>query len=127
MTPKADAVRFLKFGLIGLSSTGLYFVLLAVFRPIISNVFFLTALCYALSMIYNYLLQGRITFQSPHITQRSIFRYILMHLGAMIFNSAAMGFLVTGMGTPLYPTQICVTVLVAIFTYSVSKHWVFKP
>lgn len=114
-----------KFGLVGVSSTLLYFGLLFLFEGMIESIFFLTSVSYAFSMGYNYLVQGRFTFQSPKATKQSFSRFVIMHGTALVLNGIAMSLLVSGIGMSLYPAQIMVTILVAIGTYVVSRNWVF--
>lgn len=125
MTTPGELMRFVRFVSVGLASTGLYFLLLWVFEPLIADVFVLTAFCYMLSMVANYLVQGRFTFQTQKATATSFKRYVVMHGVAMASNSLVTGGLVTWLGLPLYGTQLVIMGLVAVSTFIVSKKWVF--
>lgn len=114
-----------KFGLVGLSSTGLYFLLLVLLEGKIGSLPLLTACCYVLSMCYNYLLQSWFTFRAGRPTKATIMRFVQMHLGALAFNSSMMTVLVEGLRAPLFPAQVVVTGLIAISTYLISKKWVY--
>jgi hypothetical protein len=64
MIARKDAWKFLKFAMVGLASTMIYFLLLAVMSEFIANILILTAVCYALSMLLNYLMQSLYTFRA---------------------------------------------------------------
>lgn len=114
------------FILVGASSTGLYFLLLWALRDAIAGTWLLTACCYGISMVYNYILQSWLTFRAGKPTRRSMSRFIAMHLGAMALNSGLMAGFVDGLGLPLYSTQIGVTLIISALVFLVSKHWVYR-
>ncbi|WP_347268288.1 GtrA family protein [Paracoccus sp. (in: a-proteobacteria)] len=118
--------QVLSFVLVGASSTGLYFLLLWALSGRIDSVLLLTACCYAISMIYNYVLQSWLTFRAGPPTRRSLSRFGAMHLGAMALNSLLMAGLVEGLGTALFASQIVVTGLISALIFVVSKHWVYR-
>lgn len=122
---RAELGRIGRFALVGLSSTGLYFALLWGLRGAIGSVPVLAAVCYAISMVYNYVLQSWFTFRAGRPTGRSVLRFVAMHLGAMALNSALMAGLVEGIGAPLFAAQVVVTGIVSVLVFLVSKHWVY--
>jgi putative flippase GtrA len=130
--PISEFERAARFALVGLASTGLYFVLLALLDGVIGAVWLLAAVCYAASMGANWLVQGRFTFQGAGqgggrggSLARSLRRHVIMHLAALGANSAAMAALVDGLGLPLFGAQVLVTGVLAVTTFVVSKRWVF--
>ncbi|RCW81072.1 GtrA family protein [Paracoccus lutimaris] len=118
--------QVLSFVLVGASSTGLYFLLLWALRGSIPSTFALTACCYGVSMIYNYILQSWLTFRAGPPTRRSMSRFVIMHLTAMAMNSLLMAGLVDGLHLPLYQTQIGVTLFISAMIFIVSKRWVYQ-
>lgn len=86
----------------------------------------LTAACYAISMLYNYLLQSWFTFRVGRLTGRGLRRFVLMHLGAMAVNSAAMALLVETLSAPLLASQVAVTAFVASLVFLASERWVYR-
>lgn len=127
MTPSWPHLRqVLCFVLVGASSTGLYFLLLWALRGSIASILLLTASCYGISMIYNYVLQSWLTFRAGPPTRRSLSRFGAMHMGAMALNSLLMAGLVEGLGTPLFLTQIMVTGFISAMIFIVSKRWVYR-
>lgn len=115
----------LRFVLIGLASTALYFGLLIALRGAIPGTFALTAVCYALSMVFNFAAQGLFTFRAARLTGQSARRYAVMQIGALLANSLAMVALVDGLGAPLLVAQLGVTGAVAAAVYVISKRWVY--
>ncbi|MEM1065283.1 MAG: GtrA family protein, partial [Pseudomonadota bacterium] len=103
----------------------LYFGLLVGLRGVIGGTFVLTAVCYALSMVFNFAAQGLFTFRAVRLTGRSALRYTVVQVGALLTNSLAMFGLVDGLNLPLLGAQVCVTAAVALAVYFVSKHWVY--
>jgi putative flippase GtrA len=125
MIARKDAWKFLKFAMVGLASTMIYFLLLAVMSEFIANILILTAVCYALSMLLNYLMQSLYTFRAGPPSRRAVSRYATMHAGALVFNSLAMKTMVDILSAPLIPSQILVMGVLAVSTFFISKLWVF--
>jgi len=123
----AELGRIFRFALVGLSSTALYFALLWALRDVIGSVLLLTAVCYLVSMVYNFVLQSAFTFRAGAPARHAVLRFALMHGVAMGINSAAMAGLVTGLHVPMFVGQIGVTALVSILVFLASKHWVYGP
>jgi putative flippase GtrA len=123
----AELGRIFRFALVGLSSTAIYFALLWCLRDFIASVIALTALCYLISMVYNFVLQSAFTFRAGAPTRHSLLRFALMHFAAMGINSALMAGLVTGLRVPMFAAQILVTALISVTVFVLSKHWVYGP
>lgn len=120
-------VRVLKFGVVGLTSVGIYFAFLVALRPLIMAPAALAAVCYALSAVANYVLQSRITFGRRDVARTgAIMRYAAMHGLCMAINSAIMHGLVSELGQNLYLSQIAATGVVAIVSFALSALWVYR-
>jgi putative flippase GtrA len=117
--------RIIRFAVVGLSSTGVYFGLLWALRGLVPSVLLLTALCYLASMVYNYVLQSFFTFKAGRPTRRTLVRFVLMHMLAMALNSGLMEGLVNGLRIPMFVAQIAVTGLISVMVFLISKHWVY--
>lgn len=116
----------ISFLLVGASSAGLYFLLLWGLQDLITSTILLTACCYAASMVYNFFLQGWMTFRAGAPTPRSLTRFVSMHAIAMALNSLAMAALVDLLRVPLLPGQVFVTACISVLVFLVSKHWVYR-
>ncbi len=121
----AELARTLRFGLIGIASTGFYFLLLILLRPVIPSTILLTALCYGIAMGFNFLAQGLFTFQAKKLSGTQLGRYIVVQGSALVANSFAMAWAVDKMGFTLIPSQLVITAIVTVAVYVVSKRWVF--
>ena len=117
--------KAVKFGVVGVSSIGVYFVLLYLLRPLIDPIWLLTGLAYIGSMVFNYLCQSLFTFQVRARNNRMLGRYISLHAGCMAFNSTAMFVLVDVLALNLWLGQVCVTFCVITSSFMISKYWVF--
>lgn len=123
----SDARRqALRFAMIGAASTALYFGLLMALRPLIPSTLVLTAVCYALSMGFNFLAQGMFTFQVQRLSARQMRRYLLMQGGALVLNSGAMALLVDGAGVHILVAQVFVTGGITVATFLISRSWVYQ-
>ena len=120
---RARPARFI---LIGLASTAVYFALLLALRSVIASTTILAALCYALSMCFNYVAQGLWTFQTQRLSTRSLGRYAIVQGMALAINALAMGILVDGLGWALLLSQVLVTGFVAVCVYVLSAIWVYQ-
>lgn len=121
-----NRARPVRFAVVGLASTALYFALLVLLRPHIASTMLLAGLCYALCMAFNYVAQGLWTFRAGRISTRSLMRYGALQGGALVVNATAMGALVDMAGLPLLPAQIAVTALVTLGIYALSVRWVYR-
>ena len=115
-----------KFGLVGLGSVGVYFLVLLVLRDRIDDIVDLTAISYVASAVFNYLLQRYVTFNSSRPRAGSWFRYVCLHVLCMTLNSGLMSFLVEMQRFGLIPSQVLVTIIVAGTSFLLSYLWVYK-
>lgn len=115
----------LRFGLVGIASTGFYFALLILLDYAIESTILLTALCYGMAMVFNFLAQGLFTFQVKALTRSQLARYVVMQGTALILNSVAMFVFVDQWAFPLISAQLLVTACIILGTYLVSKNWVY--
>ena len=122
---KEEQLQFLRFALIGVASTALYFTLLIGLGPLIESIIFLTLICYTVSMALNFLAQGLFTFQQRRLTARQMGRYAVMHGCALVANSGAMAMLVDGLGVTILLAQVMVTGGIMIGTFLLSRNWVY--
>lgn len=124
MHDSAEARRLVRFAVVGLASTALYFAMLLALAGTGLPVWLLTTACYAASMVFNYLAQARYTFRARAGSWSGVIRYAVMHAAAMVFNAAAMTGL-TGQGWPLLAAQVPVTGILTLSTFLLSRYWVF--
>ena len=123
---KDSRMQMLRFMLIGLFSTGLYFVLLIIFEPLIPSIMVLAAVCYIISMAFNFLAQALFTFQVQRLSGQQLTRYSIMHGAALLLNSTMMSGLVNILDFKLLIAQVFVTSIITVMTFALSKTWVYK-
>ena len=85
----------IKFGLVGLSSIAIYFVILFLLQPFVDSVALLAALSYIGSAVFNYFGQSKVTFNSDVRDYGAFLRYVAMHGLCIVINSTGMHFMVT--------------------------------
>lgn len=114
-----------KFGVVGLTTVGLYFLVLVLTRPFIANVVVLSLFAYVVSAVFNFVAQARVTFGSTPTGARLV-RYILMHLLCMAMNATLIHTLVERIGVEFYLSQVLVTVIIAGTSFVLSRLWVYR-
>lgn len=114
-----------KFGFVGLATVGVYFVVLALARPVAPGVVALSLLAYMVSAVFNFIAQARVTF-GIQPNGNKLGRYILMHLLCMGLNSGLMYLLVERVGLGLYSAQFLVTGVIATTSFVLSRLWVYR-
>ena len=121
-----NRMQILRFTMIGLLSTGLYFTLLIVLDPLIPSVMLLSAACYTISMAFNFLSQALFTFQVQNLSRQQLTRYSIMHGTALLLNSIMMSALVDVFEFRLIIAQVFVTGIITVMTFALSKAWVYN-
>lgn len=114
-----------KFGLVGLTTVGIYFAVLALARPMVQGVVALSLLAYTVSAVFNFAVQAHVTF-GTRPDGAKLRRYILMHLLCMGMNSGLMHLLVDRAGLGLYGAQVLVTGVIAATSFLLSRFWVYR-
>lgn len=117
----------LRFGLVGAASVLVYFGVLVVLTPLIASTVVLTAVSYAASAAFNYLLQSTFTFGARAIDAGAVARYLVMHGACMTLNSLLMFGAVDLHGTGVLRAQVAVTAVVAATSFVLSCLWVYAP
>lgn len=115
-----------KFGLVGLSSVAVYFVLLALLRPVIPSTILLTATAYVGSAVFNFIFQSRVTFKTNDYSKSTLLKYIIMHIICMGINSSVMYLMVDITQINIWISQIFTTSIVAGVSFILSYRWVYK-
>lgn len=128
---RAEALRALvrqltSFVGVGLLTNLVYFGALALFASAkVMALWLSAALAYAISMLVNYLLQRRLTFQSRRAHREAVVRYLTAQCLALSLNSALLGLLVTRWDLPFLLGQGAALVLTTTLSYFLQRSWVF--
>ena len=115
-----------RFALVGILSSGLYFIIISVLLMWTGLALeFTAAIAYALSMVVNYLLQRSYTFRSKRGHVKATGAYLFTHAVGLGINSGTLNILVTQFDWNIV-VGLCTAIgLVACWTYLAMKFWVF--
>lgn len=119
-------LQVVRFGISGLSSTVVYFVLtialvqLAGLDPITASV-----VGYAISLLFSYLLQSRFTFRVSSDTRAQILRFTVTSLFGFAVSYGSMRYFTGMLGLPYLVGAIVVCLVLPVANYVIFKRWVF--
>lgn len=125
-TPMAELGRIIRFGLVGLLSTGIYMGLFALITRLLPPVE-ASVLAYALSALVNFVMQSRFTFRQQALSGSSAVRFVAMHLFCMVVNSSLLWLATGPLGQPAMLAQTVIVIFVAGLSYLISRFWVYPP
>jgi putative flippase GtrA len=124
MTARAEAIRVVRYGLVGLSNTALTFVAYTLLTAAGAAAPAASAIGFALGAVNGYLLNGRWTFAGSARGAATLARYVAVQaLGAAA--SAAGVALARGDGVPRIPSELAVLPAVTLLTYALARTVVF--
>ena len=122
--PLAELVRF---GGVGTTCAGIYFVLLWVISEWIRLPMALRAtLAYAPAMLANYLLHRTFTFRSIRPHTHAGPRYVIVQLGGMLINRGVLWLGVDVKAWPYLPVQASAIGIMALWSFAGQKFWTFS-
>jgi putative flippase GtrA len=122
----AELGRIIRFGLVGLLSTGIYMGLFALITRLLPPVE-ASVLAYALSALVNFVMQSRFTFRQQALSGSSAVRFVAMHLFCMVVNSSLLWLATGPLGQPAMLAQTVIVIFVAGLSYLISRFWVYPP
>jgi putative flippase GtrA len=115
-----------RFGVVGLTSVGIYFGLLWFFGVLTSFSLTLRAtLAYGLGIIFNYVAQKTFTFRSSRQHEHAGPRYLAVQFGGMAINSGVIWFGVDVEHWWFPAVQFVAILLTASWSYVGQKYWAF--
>ena len=125
MTARAEAIRVVRYGLVGVSNTALTFVAYTLLTGAGAAAPAASAIGFALGAANGYLLNGRWTFAGSARGAATVGRYVAVQaLGAAA--SAAGVALARGDGLPRIPAELAVLPAVTLLTYALARTVVFS-
>ena len=122
----AELGRIIRFGLVGLLSTGIYLGLFALVTQVLPPVE-ASVIAYALSAVLNFVMQSRFTFRQQALSGSSAVRFVVMHLMCMATNSSLLWLATGPLGLPAMASQAVIAVFIAGLSYLISRFWVYPP
>lgn len=124
---KTNLAELIRFGIVGLSSVGFYYVLLIGFVELLGTPVLISAvLAYLISMVWNYWRQRSWAFKSDRDHKSSVPGYIMTHAVGMFINTVVLYVFTYYIGLYYILAQIFATGAVAAWSYLSLKLWVFR-
>lgn len=122
-----DLMELIRFGSVGLTSTGIYFALLWCVKQLLPlPVSVQAAVAYVIGMAGDYLLHRSFTFRSQRQHTHAGPRYLAVQGTGLLVNSAVLWFGVDVGGLPFLPVQLAALGLTAGCSYLGQKLWTFS-
>ncbi len=121
--PWSEMVRF---GLMGLSSTGIYLVILAAIKCWYQEpLWLISAVAYLVSMAANYVMQRKVTFRSKRRHEEAVVRFVVVQLIGLGMNAGILDVLVTRKQLPFWLGQSLAVLVTSVWSYGAQKFLVF--
>lgn len=119
--------RMIRFGIVGVLNTGIFFVFFFLFLNILSiNYLVATTLSYFIAIVNSFILNRNWTFASRGKFRKKFVKFVIVNIVAIIVNSLMMFLLVDLGGIHPWVAQvmtICVTMCV---NYAGNRFWTFR-
>ncbi len=115
-----------RFGLVGILATAFYFLLVNVLvlgfhiEASASSVY-----SYAVSVIFSYALQSRVTFGVMNDSRRQIGRFLLTSLAGLAISYWVMVFFTETLSAPYVIGGVMICILIPLINFAMLKYWVF--
>ncbi|MCK1287609.1 GtrA family protein [Bradyrhizobium sp. 44] len=123
----SSSVRLiLRFGLMGVTTTLVYFVLTSAFvlsrmmTPVFSSV-----CAYVISVAVSYLMQSRFTFRVDGHSLEHVARFVVMSLAGLVVSWCVMALTVDLLHWPYLTGAIGVCVMIPVLSFFLMRGWVF--
>jgi putative flippase GtrA len=124
---KINLAEIMRFGIVGLSSLGLYYAFLISFVELLGVPVLLSAiLAYLVATIWNYWRQRNWAFKSGRDHKSSIPGYLLTHAIGICINTGVLYIFTYHFGLHYILSQAFAICAVAAWTYLSLKRWVFS-
>lgn len=119
-------MEILKFLIVGGSATALQYGLLIVFvqfaglSPVVA-----TSIAYAISSVYNYLLNYYATFKSDASHRTAATKFAAVACSGLLINAGIIAAL-TKVGVHYLVAQVVATVVILVWNFVVHKYWTYR-
>lgn len=119
-------MEIIKFLIVGGSATALQYGLLIVFvqfadlNPVVA-----TSIAYAISSVYNYLLNYYATFKSDASHRTAATKFAVVAGSGLLINAGIIAGL-TKLGLHYLIAQVAATVVILVWNFIVHKYWTYK-
>jgi len=119
--------RFARFAVVGVAATAVHMAVftvafeLAHVEPVLAN-----AIAFSVAVLVGYSLNRRWTFAAHDATHARLWRYVVVQLLGLAWNSVIMFAVVHGAHWSPYLGLALTLVLVPPLTFALSQYWVFR-
>lgn len=119
-------MEILKFLIVGGSATALQYGLLIVFvqlgglSPVVA-----TSIAYAISSVYNYLLNYYATFKSGASHRTAATKFAAVAASGLLINAGIIATL-TKLGVYYLVAQVVATVVILVWNFVIHKYWTYR-
>lgn len=124
-TERINVVEILRFSIIGGCSVFVYTLALLFLKDEIGLIN-ASLVAYLLTLFVNYLFQKNWTFKSERKHINTMPRFIVIHIFGIIINSSVLYVFIFIFDLLLIISQLVAFMVVAIWSYSLQKLWVFE-
>jgi putative flippase GtrA len=122
-----SATQLIRFGLVGVTSTLIYFASYWLTGFVGELPAWLRgAISFCPSIAANYTLQRSFTFKSQRSHAHAGPRHLTVQLGSMALNSAFLWVLVDTLRLPYWPSQLSAFVVMTACSYVGQRYWAFR-
>jgi putative flippase GtrA len=123
----ADAIQFVKYGLVGASNTLITLATYALCVKLLGVPYLVSLpIGYALGGVNSYLLNRHWTFRAGHLSHaHSGTRFAIVQVGAILANELALYVLVHDAHVEKIAAQAILTVPVVVVTFFINRVWTF--
>lgn len=118
--------QFIKFGLVGASNTLISLIIYYLLVMLQANYLLATIMGYVISSLSGYVLNKLWVFKDKTDTKRSIFRYYVVYISALLLNIMSMYLWVDILGISKQIAPILTLCITIPYNFIFSKLWTFR-
>lgn len=119
------AAQFIQFNIVGLCNTTVDFTVFAVGTELGLQTSWAQSLAYGAGMLNSYYWNGRWTFRSTQVSQRSrIVRFLV--LNGVLLGLSALGVTLLAELMPVLEAKVAMTCFTIVLNYLVSRSWIYQ-
>ncbi len=120
------AQQFIKYAMVGLSSTAINFVLFGLL--VFSGIHYLAAavVAYAVATLNGYVLNSRWTYRGGTHSNTRFLKFSVIQLSGLVVNLLVLAFLVENFALNKLLAQVVANAFVVLTTFGGNKFWTFR-
>lgn len=120
--------QFVSFLMVGGLATALqYLILIALVQLGSADVVMASSIGFAISAIFNYLLNRRMTFRSSRAHTQALPRFMVVACTGLILNALCLSLLHDQVGLHYLIAQVIATIVTLVWNFVLNRLWTFSP